>query len=148
MADIRHRVGIAAPASDVYQAVATAEGLRGWWTTDVRGDDTVGGSLAFHFGGEDASAVMQVVERVPDQRVVWTCTGGPDEWTGTTFTFALSPAGDETVLLFTNEGWDQPVEFLHHCSTKWALFLLGLKDGFEGGRATPYPGEPAISAWG
>lgn len=148
MADIRHRVGIRAPASHVFDAVATADGLRGWWTDDVRGDDTVGGSLAFYFGGDEPSAVMEVVEHSPSERVVWRCVGGPDEWTGTTFTFALAPTETETVLLFTNEGWREPVEFLHHCTTKWGLFLLGLKHGLEGGRATPFPGEPAVSSWG
>ena len=37
---------------------------------------------------------------------------------------------------------------MHHCSTKWAYFLLGLKSGLEGGAATPYPGDMAISTWG
>ena len=58
-----------------------------------------------------------------------------------------SPTG-ETVLLFTHADWREPVEFMHHCSTKWAYFLLGLKAGFEGGSATPYPGDMAISRWG
>ena len=32
MADIRHRVGITAPKAQVYEALATVEGLSGWWT--------------------------------------------------------------------------------------------------------------------
>ena len=44
--------------------------------------------------------------------------------------------------------WREPAEFMHHCSTKWAYFLLGLKAGLEGGSATPYPGDMAISTWG
>jgi hypothetical protein len=30
MADIRHRVGITAPAGRVYHALATTDGLSGW----------------------------------------------------------------------------------------------------------------------
>ena len=56
--------------------------------------------------------------------------------------------GGETVLLFTHADWREPVEFMHHCSTKWAYFLLGLKAGLEGGPATPYPQDMAISSWG
>jgi hypothetical protein len=52
------------------------------------------------------------------------------------------------VVLFTHAGWREPVEFMHHCSTKWAYFLLGLKAGLEGGPATPYPEDMAISSWG
>jgi uncharacterized protein YndB with AHSA1/START domain len=47
MADIRHRVGIGAPAATVYQAVATKDGLAGWWTRDVRGEAREGGELPF-----------------------------------------------------------------------------------------------------
>ena len=50
MADIRHRVGITAPAGRVYQALATNEGLSRWWTRDVRGEDQIGGKLEFYFG--------------------------------------------------------------------------------------------------
>jgi hypothetical protein len=53
---------------------------------------------------------------------------------------------EETILLFTHAGWREPSEFMHHCSTKWAYFLLGLKRSFEGGMATPYPDDMAISS--
>jgi hypothetical protein len=36
---------------------------------------------------------------------------------------------------------------LHHCSTKWAYHLLGLKAGLEGGTATGYPEDMKISRW-
>ena len=28
---------------------------------------------------------------------------------------------DYTIVLFKHEGWEEPVEFMHHCSTKWAI---------------------------
>ena len=36
------------------------------------------------------------------------------------------------------EGWP-PVEFMHHCSTKWAVFLLGLRNWVERGEGRPHP---------
>ena len=63
-------------------------------------------------------------------------------------TVELESSGDETVLRFAHAGWREPVEFMGHCSTKWALFLLGLKAGLEGGKATPFPDEVKISSWG
>ena len=39
------------------------------------------------------------------------------------------------MLLFTNADWREPVEFMHHCSTKWGYHLLGLK----GGKGHPIP---------
>ncbi len=44
--------------------------------------------------------------------------------------------------------WREPVEFMAHCSTKWAYFLLGLKAGLEGGEYTAYPDDMKISTWG
>jgi Activator of Hsp90 ATPase homolog 1-like protein len=146
MADIRHRVGIAAPPEEVYEKLATTQGLASWWTQDVSGDATVGGRLGFGFG-PDRNLEMEVVEPNATDHVGWRCVKGPDEWLGTTFSFDLEPGADETVLLFTHAGWREPVEFMHHCSTKWAYFILGLKASLEGGKATPYPGDMHISSW-
>lgn len=148
MADIRLRVGIAAPRASVYENLTTIEGLSGWWTRQVTGEPGQGGKLAFYFGAPEPGAVMEVVDLTPDTHVGWRCVEGPGEWVGTTLTFDLTWVGDETVLLFSHAGWREPVEFMHHCSTKWALFLLSLKAGLEKGRATPYPDDMAISGWG
>ena len=45
------------------------------------------------------------------------------------------------------EGWAEPVEFLSHCSTKWAVFLLSLKALIETGTGSPSPDDVAISDW-
>jgi hypothetical protein len=37
MATIYHQVGIKAPLNDVYKAIATKEGVTGWWT-NISGD--------------------------------------------------------------------------------------------------------------
>ena len=92
---------------------------------------------------------MDVLSTTPDSQVVWRCVeGGPTEWMDTTITFDISASGDETVLRLAHAGWREPVEFMAHCSTKWAYFLLGLKHGFEGGKATPFPDDEHISSWG
>jgi hypothetical protein len=135
MADIRHRVGISAPAAKVYQAVATKGG-----------EASEGGELLFYFGRAEPSAVMQVTSLEPERHVGWLCVGGPEDWVGTNFSFRLEPAPEETVLLFTNADWREPVEFMHHCSTKWGYLLLGLKAGLEGGKATPFPDDISLSA--
>ena len=70
---------------------------------------------------------MQVLESTPDEVVRWKCVGGPSEWIGTELTFRLLAKDDQTFVLFTHAGWRDPVEFMHHCSTKWAVFLLSLK---------------------
>src|SRR5450631_1926253 len=140
MADIRHRVGIDAPRERVYEAVATVEGLSTWWTGTVDGDPSAGGRLRFFFSRPEPGAVMEVTEALPGERVAWRCVEGPQEWVGTEITFDMRDGDGETVLAFAHTGWREPVEFMSHCSTKWAYFLLGLKAWQDGGAPTAYPG--------
>jgi len=52
----------------------------------------------------------------------------------------LKTTQEQTFVLFTHANWREPVECMHHCSTKWATFLLSLKDWLEReeGRPVPY----------
>jgi hypothetical protein len=148
MPDIRHRVGIDASVEAVYEKVASCEGIAGWWSRDVDGESRIGGLLTFWFGRPEPAAVMEVVDLSAPSSVGWRCVEGPEEWLGTTLHFEVKSGEDETALVFTHAGWREPVEFMHHCSTKWAYFLLGLKSGLEGGKATPWPEDMKISRWG
>ena len=69
----------------------------------------------------------------------WNCVEGHDEWVGTKITFDLTHKDDETVVLFTHADWREPVEFMAHCSARWAYFLLSLKSYLETGKGTPFP---------
>jgi len=142
--DIRHRVGIAAPQHRVYEMLATKDGLAKFWTRQVEGDSEVGGKLRFFFGKPEPSAVMEVVELSRDDRVQWRCVNGAPEWVGTTVTFDLKSSSGETVLLFTHADWREPVEFMHHCSTKWATVLIGLRRGLEDGAFNAFPDDTKI----
>jgi uncharacterized protein YndB with AHSA1/START domain len=154
MSEIRHRVGISAPLTDVYDALSTPEGVATWWTRDASGDTSIGGKLAVGFGGPEPGAIFELTElSAPDRpstsgRVVWRCIEGPSEWPGTTIQFDLGRQDDETVVVFTHAGWQEPVEFMHHCSTSWAYYLISLKHAVGGGQATPWPDNERISTWG
>ena len=132
MPDILHRVGIASPAAKVYRALTTLDGLRGWWVSETEGNPGVGGTIDFGF------CKMKVLEAVPGERVRWRCVDGPPEWIGTEARFSLA-------ALYEREGkYREPVEFMHHCSTKWATFLLSLRDLVERGRGAPAPQDVKI----
>ncbi|GAA4426971.1 SRPBCC domain-containing protein [Actinokineospora soli] len=146
MVDILHKVGIEAPAAEVYSALTTVEGLAGWWTGDTRGDGaSLGGLLEFRFpaGGFD----MRVRDLGQDERVVWEVVDGPEEWVGTRVDWTVRGAGDRAVVLFKHEGWKEPVEFMHHCSTKWATYLMSLKSLVETGKGAPSPDDVKIDDW-
>jgi uncharacterized protein YndB with AHSA1/START domain len=52
---------MSAPLDRVYSAIATKEGLSGWWTRDgVRGESTEGSAIEFYFGQPEPAAVMEV----------------------------------------------------------------------------------------
>ena len=145
MVDILHKVGILSAQNDVYDALTTVEGLAGWWTDDTKGDGNVGGVLEFRFppGGFD----MRVTELQPAQQVSWLVVDGPEEWIGTTISWDLTQEGDYTTVLFKHQGWKEPVEFMHHCSTKWAIFLMSLKSLVETGQGAPDPRDVKIDNW-
>jgi len=146
MPDILHKVGIKSTSlGDVYNALATVEGLSSWWTSDTRGESNVGGELQFRFG--DGGFDMRVLELEPGKRVLWQVVDGPEEWLGTKISFDLNQNGDWTVILFKHLGWKAPVEFMHHCSTKWAVFLLSLKSLRETGKGSPWQNEIKLDSW-
>jgi uncharacterized protein YndB with AHSA1/START domain len=137
MPDILHRVGIAAKPERVFEALTTIEGLRGWWVSETAGDPEIGGTIDFGF------CTMKVLEATP-KRVHWRCVSGSPEWVGTEVTFDLAWKDEQTIVLFKHAGWTEPVEFMHHCSTKWATFLLSLRDLLEKGAGRPAPRDVKI----
>ena len=146
MVDILHKVGIKSSSlDDAYKALTTTAGLSGWWTSDTRGDGQAGGTLQFRFGAGGFD--MQVLEAQPARRVLWQVVDGPQEWIGTKVSFDLKQEGDWTIILFKHQGWKEPVEFMHHCSTKWAVFLLSLKSLLETGAGAPWPNEIKLDSW-
>jgi uncharacterized protein YndB with AHSA1/START domain len=147
MPDILHKVDTKSPANDTYRALSTLDGLAGWWTTTTKGNPSKGGTIEFRFGS-NGGFDMKVLEAEPGKRVLWQVVDGPDVWIGTKISFDLRRDGDYTAVLFKHEGWKEPVEFMHHCSTKWATFLLSLKSFVETGRGAPYPNDVHISGRG
>lgn len=147
MVDILHRVGIKSSSpNDAYNALATRDGLAAWWTNDTQGESKVGGTIRFRFG-ELGGFDMKVLELDPSRRVLWEVVEGPAEWIGTKVRFELRQEGDYTIVLFAHQGWREPVEFMHHCSTKWAIFLMSLKSLLETGKGSPWPDDVQISDW-
>jgi hypothetical protein len=146
MVDILHKVGIKSSSlNDVYKTLTTCEGLSAWWTNDTQGESKVGGELKFRFG--DGGFDMKVLELQPGKRVLWQVVDGPEEWIDTKISWDLRQEGDWTIVFFKHQGWKEPVEFMHHCSTKWGVFLLSLKSLLESGRGGPHPNDIKLDSW-
>jgi uncharacterized protein YndB with AHSA1/START domain len=146
MVDILHRVGITASRDAVFGALTNRDDLAAWWTNDTRGDGAPGGVLEFRFG--DAGGFdMKVLEAQPADHVLWEVIDGPEEWIGTQIRWDLTTEDDLTIIMFAHEGWREPVPFMHHCSTKWATFLMSMKEFLETGTGAPAPEDVRISNW-
>ena len=138
MPDILHRVGIKVKPKKVFEALTTIEGLRHWWTLETSGEAKQNGLINFGF------CEMKVVQTRPDTLVRWKCVRGPKDWIGTEVSFQLKYKDDQTFVIFKHAGWKKPVEFMHHCSTKWATFLLSLRDWLERSEGRPAPYDVKI----
>ncbi len=146
MPDILHRIGMKSPTTHPYAALTTIEGLSHWWTNDTRGESKVGETIRFRFG-ESGGFDMKVLELDRDRRVRWEVVDGPKEWIGTTVSFDIRQDGDFAIVLFRHQGWKEAVEFMHHCSTKWGVFLMSLKSLVETGKGAAYPNDVLIDDW-
>ncbi len=142
MATIHHQVGIKASLHDVYKAIATTEGVTGWWT-NTSGDPGTGGELEFLFDGH--SVHVKVTENTPDKHVEWTVRGEAGEWLDTRIRFDLEALEDQVMVNFQHTDWKAETPFLAHCSTKWGVFMLSLKDYLETGTGKPFPHDIHIN---
>lgn len=151
MVGIHHRIGIKAPVADVYTALSTVDGVAGWWTRDTSGASEKGGIVDVRFlapdGTERGRMAFEVTELDRDRKVQWRFRSGPEEWIGTEVTFELSQQGEQTIVLFSHSKWREQVEFMSHCSMKWATFLLSLRELVETGAGRPSPHDLKIDNW-
>jgi uncharacterized protein YndB with AHSA1/START domain len=142
MTDIVHRLNINAPGAKVFQAVSTVDGLKGWWTNHVDGVSQEGKQLTFRF--PDQGPVMEVLELIPDEFIKWKCVDGVDAWKDTILTFEMEDLDGGTDLFFAQSGWEEQTGFFAQCNTKWALYLLSLKEFCEQGQGHPFPKDIQI----
>jgi uncharacterized protein YndB with AHSA1/START domain len=143
---IIHEVGIEASPEAVYRALTDAKRLAGWWTSDTRGDGSaVGGVLEFWFG--KSCHKFEVAELQPDSLVRWKASKeeGPDEWAGTEIAFSLRADEKQCYVRFSHSGWRSDRGILPHSSTKWAVFMLSLKDLLETGTGHPWPDDVQVN---
>ena len=96
---------------------------------------------------EPESFRLSIPELSLHERVLWEVIDGPEEWIGTRIAWDLTQDGDYTGILFKHQGWKTPGEFMHHCSTKWGVFLLSLKSLLESGKGAPFPNDVKIDSW-
>lgn len=139
MPDIMHTLKIRTSPDRVFQAIATADGIRNWWTRDAALDLKVGGTGEFGFYGRRFVANVRIDELEPSARVKWRVTNSA--WPGDTIEFTLKPEETHTRLAFAHRGFPKPDQGYASATTRWGFYLLSLKRYLETGEGTPNPDD-------
>jgi hypothetical protein len=139
MASILLRVPIAAGPKVVSDALATSEGVCGWWSNRTQGPSGPNSTMKVSFPDAPMTFDFEVTEQTPRDRVSWHCLAGPPEWVGTDVSFDIQQGeAGGTSLLFTHSGWATTEESFPFIAYSWAQILPRLKNLAESGRAQPF----------
>jgi uncharacterized protein YndB with AHSA1/START domain len=137
--DLIHRIDIFAPLEKIYAAITTEDGIRAWWTKDVKMDQRIGGEAEFGFFDHTTVFKMQIEQLIPPVIVRWKCIDGNSlDWIGTTQEFKLEPQTEGVLLKFCHGGWERGGDHCYFCNTTWGHLLVGLKTYVEHGVKAPY----------
>ena len=108
--NIEHQLDLQASPATVYNALATPEGIQGWWCKECEIATAVGGLHTLNFVKGDRTVVMKfaVAELIPGEKVAWTCTeNGNPAWIGTTLTFEIKAEGAGSTLSFVHGNFSE-----------------------------------------
>lgn len=139
MATILLRVPVDAEAKTVYEAVASSEGVNGWWSNHTEGPKGLGSTMKVTFPDAPMTFDFEVTEEKPGERVAWHCLAGPPEWIGTDVAFDVqTDDGGNTSVLFSHDGWVSTQESFPFIAYSWAQILPRLKKLVETGEREPF----------
>jgi|HubBroStandDraft_1064217.scaffolds.fasta_scaffold830448_1 uncharacterized protein YndB with AHSA1/START domain len=144
MSDYQKTITVNKPIHEVYAAIT--EHIADWWTNDLTGAAArPGDSFNIAFGG--TRKTFEIVEAVPDQRVVWKCVKAyidmpslknKAEWEGTRMIWTISANGRGSLLHFLHEGFNESFECYTVCEAGWEQFLASLHAYLTTGIGMPY----------
>jgi uncharacterized protein YndB with AHSA1/START domain len=78
MTEINHVIKIKAAPERVFATLTTADGLKGWYSAHVEGDEIPGHTWRFEFT-ERPTFRWEVTESTSPKRLVWKCVEGPGD---------------------------------------------------------------------
>lgn len=137
MHDILQDLPIRAPATQVYDALATPAGLDAWWTLACRGEPIVGAMYELGFGPEyQWRAVVRAAERA--RRFALELVVADSDWTGTLVSFTLTEREGATDVAFAHTGWQAANAHYRTTAHCWALYLRLLRRFIEQGERVTY----------
>jgi hypothetical protein len=100
-----------------------------WWTKNFRGSAKKQGDIfSVHFG--ETSASYEIVEMVPDKKILWLVTDcnlhwlkDKKEWKGTHILWEINPVKGETEIHMTHIGLRPGIECFEDCTIGWNHYV-------------------------
>ena len=138
------------PASAVYEAIASTDGPRHWWTKFAKCTDRIGKVSHFPFPKAGFFADMLIVKLIPNELIEWECvdsmhpveSGWADlkDWVGTKLRFEISAKGNGACTLdFSHVGLTPDLGCYEACNSAWHYYLNeSLRTYIETGHGMPY----------
>lgn len=143
MAKVKHQVGIAGTITSLYNNLTTNEGLSAWWATSASGTTAVGSEIQLEFLNL-AVLCFQYQQLDDNKKVSLKCVSCPGSWQDSTLVFELYQEDDQVFVTLTHQNEKSTEEDFLYFSTKWAIYLMSLKDLVETGKGRPYPLDTKI----
>ena len=130
-------------AEKIYPLLTTNTGLSQLWTNDVSGAGYVGSVIKFRINDVDPDFIN--AELITNKVLPWKHSGNmPEARMATETVFNLGQQDAQTFVRFTHLNWRESSDFMAHCSAKWAVFILSLKDAAETAKGKPFPDDIQI----
>lgn len=144
MQKIIHVLTIKSDPNKVFEAIATAEGLSQWWSTNVRSEEKIGGIVDFTFV-EDFNPNMKITALQRPLQVKWECVAGHEPWEDNKFSFKLTEDNGLTQLIFIQEYAKEISDEAYGVyNYNWAYYLHSLKQYCESGEGKPHSPKQII----
>ena len=122
-------IEVKAAADKVFKSI---NNVSEWWSENVEGrSENLDDVFTIHFGG-DIFVTHQLIEVVPNKKVVWLVTDcylswlkDKTEWTNTKISFEISTENNSTIIHFTHIGLVPEVECYDSCVKGWDQYVKG-----------------------
>lgn len=139
MNSIQQEIHIMGKPAEVYRALATQAGYRGFWNAVAEVPEKVGGEAKLRFVKEGMPIDMRfrIDEMKKDERVRWTCVAhAMPSWVGTTLTWTIEDADKGVRVALEHAGWKEPAP--DAVAQGWQHFIGSLKAYVETGTGQPW----------
>lgn len=136
---MKHEIWVNAEIKDIYNAFATINGLKEWWTSDIE-HNKEDKTLKFGFFEGKYWMKFKILETEENKKVKWECVQTDDissDWIGTEIEIEVSQVDNNTKVSLVHRNWKEDSPIFATCNSTWGHLMFSLKDYVETGEGNP-----------